>query len=90
MSKETPNLLFSIHEKFSGMAALFRERVCQDCNWSTPTFYRKMRAKEGRGAADKAKQSSFLSSAEKKRIVEIMDEVYNTFWKSAIKFRSPR
>ncbi|MBC9933646.1 hypothetical protein [Chitinophaga qingshengii] len=89
MSKDSPNLLFAIHEKFAGMATLFRERVCQDCNWSTPTFYRKMRAKEGaRLNADKNKLSSYLSSAESKRVVEIMDEVYNSFWKDATKIRN--
>ncbi|RBL93665.1 MULTISPECIES: hypothetical protein [Chitinophaga] len=87
MSREPSNLLFAIHEKFSGLAAGFRERVCEDCNWSTPTFYRKMRAKETRGPADKGKQSTYLSSAERQRIVEIMDEVYDAFWKSMAKYR---
>jgi hypothetical protein len=43
----------------------FRERVCEECNWSVPTFYRKLRLTT----------ENALSNAEKEMIMELMEEV---------------
>jgi hypothetical protein len=38
------NVLKEIHGFFINAPILFREKVCEECNYSIPTFYRKMRA----------------------------------------------
>ncbi|CAL1517822.1 hypothetical protein [Chitinophaga sp. MM2321] len=45
-SKSTGNVFFEIHSAFSKLALNFREMVSEECNFSVPTFYRKMKAKD--------------------------------------------
>ncbi|MEZ2443362.1 hypothetical protein AB6805_16680 [Chitinophaga sp. RCC_12] len=72
MSIETQkkNILLELHTEFSKLPVLFRERVCEECNYSAPTFYRKMRGNEGKGVPA-------LSKAEMKRIRSIGEELVN-------------
>jgi hypothetical protein len=76
MSKISINILLDIHTKFSSFPVIFREKVCEECSWSTPTFYRKMRAKDRPNPNEKGKVIPALSNAEKQKIIEIMEEVY--------------
>ena len=76
MSKEPINVLLDIHTKLSSLPVLFREKVCEECNWSTPTFYRKMRGRDKPNPNEKGKIIPALSNAEKQRIIEIMEEVF--------------
>jgi hypothetical protein len=76
MSKETINVLLDIHTKLSSLPIMFREKVCEECNWSTPTFYRKMRGRDKPNPNEKGKIIPALSNAEKQRIIEIMVEVF--------------
>ncbi|MEC5143207.1 hypothetical protein [Chitinophaga sp. 212800010-3] len=82
MKKEKRNVLYSLHELYSNMGASFREKVCEDCNWSIPTFYRKMRSKPPRDIYTKEKSRDHLSLAEKRRIVEITDEMNDSLIKN--------
>lgn len=59
------NVLLTIHSLMSKLPVAFRERVCEECNWSVPTFYRKVRLKE----------ENALSNAEKEMIMTVMQEV---------------
>jgi NMD protein affecting ribosome stability and mRNA decay len=59
------NVLLHIHTLLSKLPVTFREKVCEECNWSTPTFYRKVRS-------DAAKD---LSNAEKEMIAAVIKEV---------------
>lgn len=68
------NILLDLHTKFSKLPVLFRERVCEECNYSTPTFYRKMRGMDKR---IEGKLVQALSRAEKEKIQEIAEEVTN-------------
>lgn len=68
------NILLDLHTKFSKLPVLFRERVCEECNYSTPTFYRKMRGMDRRV---EGKLIQALSRAEKEKIREIAEEVTN-------------
>ncbi|MCW3462230.1 hypothetical protein [Chitinophaga nivalis] len=77
MSQEPLNVLLDIHTRFSIFPVLFREKVCEECNWSTPTFYRKMRGKDKPNPNEPGKIIPALSNAEKQKIIEIMEEVYN-------------
>ena len=78
MSTEKINMLLEIHTWLSNLPVIFRERVCEECNWSTPTFYRKMRAKDSSSPNEKGKIITSLSNAEKHKIIEIAYEVYLT------------
>lgn len=66
------NILLELHTTFSKLPVLFRERVCEECNYSTPTFYRKMRGMDRRV---EGKLVQALSRAEKEKIREIAEEV---------------
>jgi hypothetical protein len=56
------NMLFDIHSGFARFPTLFRAKVCEECGFSVPTYYRKMRG------ADR------LSNAEKDKIKSIQKE----------------
>ncbi|MFY0253199.1 hypothetical protein ACDQ55_04510 [Chitinophaga sp. 30R24] len=73
-----PNILLHIHTILSGLPVLFREKVCEECNWSTPTFYRKMREKDRPSTSEAGKMIPALSNAEKQKILAIMEEVYTS------------
>ncbi|HEY8958677.1 hypothetical protein [Chitinophaga sp.] len=80
MKNETPvnpmqvNILLDIHTKLADFPVMFRERVCEECNWSAPTFYRKMRGKDKPSPNDKRKIISVLSNAEKQKIMEVLED----------------
>ncbi|MGF6849426.1 hypothetical protein QFZ51_004661 [Chitinophaga sp. W3I9] len=62
------NVLFMFHAEFIRVAKNFRDKVCEECNYSTPTFYRKMRGKD---KVIDGKMVPVLSNAEKDKIREI-------------------
>ncbi|WP_143313655.1 P-loop NTPase family protein [Chitinophaga ginsengisegetis] len=66
------NTLLQIHTMFSKLPITFRERVCEECNWSFPTFYRKMRIRD---EERDGKVVLALSNAEKTTILQLMNEV---------------
>ena len=59
------NILKKIHSILIEMPNEFRDKVEAECNWSTPTYYRKMKA-------DNA--GSQLSNAEREKIVALLGE----------------
>ncbi|PSL43328.1 hypothetical protein CLV51_10817 [Chitinophaga niastensis] len=67
------NVLNELHATFSNVAIYFRERVCEECNFSVPTFYRKMQDKDKLDA--KGRLVRVFSNAEKEMIREIAKEV---------------
>lgn len=62
------NVLLTLHAQFANMPLHFRERVCEECNYSTATFYRKMRSAEN---GIDGKHIHVFSNAEKNKILEI-------------------
>ncbi|QJB37242.1 hypothetical protein HF324_04990 [Chitinophaga oryzae] len=73
MANENTNSLADMHGVFVRIPVLFRERMCEQCNWSMPTFYRKMRQ-----VNDWDKDSSLtstLSNAEKTMMKMVAIEV---------------
>jgi hypothetical protein len=68
------SILLEMHTTFSKLPILFRERVCEECNYSVPTFYRKLRSKD---REVDGKIVRVLSKAEKEKIREIAEEVTN-------------
>lgn len=75
MNKEM-NVLNKLHTAFTAMPIRFRERVCEECNYSNPTFYRKVR---GVNRVEDKKVIHVLSNAEKAKIKEVAEEVRMEF-----------
>jgi hypothetical protein len=71
------NILLDLHTAFSNLPIRFRNLVSQECNFSTPTFYRKMRGKDKPDPNNKGKIISALSNAEKIAILRQAEIVYN-------------
>jgi hypothetical protein len=59
------NILKEIHLKLTAFPNEFRDKVGTECNWSTPTYYRKMKAETS---------SSSPSNAEREKIVALLGE----------------
>jgi len=66
------NVLNRLHSVFTASAIRFRERVCEECNYSVPTFYRKIRSGD---RIENGRVVPVLSNAEKGKIREIAEEV---------------
>ncbi|QJB34086.1 hypothetical protein HF329_23480 [Chitinophaga oryzae] len=44
--KRQPNMLRQIHQEINSFISVYRQAICQECDWSTPTYYRKLRENE--------------------------------------------
>lgn len=66
MSSPTPDtMLHDIHRKLVAFPNIFRDKVNEECSWSTPTYYRKMRNEL---------PHALLSNAEREKIIAILNE----------------
>lgn len=81
------NLLQDVHSRMINLPIYFRERVCEECSWSIPTFYRKMRNAVKVGGLEKERVTPNLSNAEKEKIIAVLDEVFQGFWEYCEKYR---
>jgi len=86
-SNEAVNMMADLHARMINLPLTFRERVCIECNWSVPTFYRKMRPSYRNGDGEKEPIIPLLSNAEKEKIIAVSDEVYKEFWDYCEKYR---
>lgn len=84
---EATNLLQDLHQRMINLPLTFRERVCIECNWSLPTFYRKMRPAQKTIKGEKVMVVPQLSNAEKEKIVDVSDEVNKEFWEYCEQYR---
>ena len=81
-NKSTGNKLLDIYTAFSNLPARFRLLVTEECNWSTPTFYRKMKSRDKPDPNNKGKIIPSLSRAEKEtiqRMAELATAEINDF-----------
>lgn len=65
------NMLHDLHTNFSQFSLKFRELVMEECKWSCPTYYRKIRAID---KPDENRRDVFipaLSNAEKEGILRM-------------------
>lgn len=67
-----PNVLNKLHNEFANLPVLFRNRVCEECNYSVPTYYRKVR---GKARLIDGKVIPALSTADREKIEEIGESV---------------
>ncbi|NSL89325.1 hypothetical protein ECE50_020960 [Chitinophaga sp. Mgbs1] len=75
-NKAEINMLLDIHTTFSKLPVTFRELVSEECNWSIPTFYRKMRGRDKADPNNKGRIIPALSKAEKEAIIRKTQVVY--------------
>ncbi|WP_436487413.1 hypothetical protein [Chitinophaga sp. ARDCPP14] len=76
ISSGKSNAALDLHTLFSALPTVFREYVCEECNWSTPTFYRKLRTKDMVNPENPKRVISAISKAEKDKIIEIGLKVF--------------
>lgn len=55
--------LLDIHDRFMNLSIMFRTKVCEECTWSLPTYYRKANGEE-----------KAISNAEREKIKDIEKE----------------
>ncbi|WP_291908094.1 hypothetical protein [Chitinophaga sp. CB10] len=67
--RKTSNILARVHSRFINLPTQLRKNICQECGWSTPTFYRKMRIKDKPDPNDINNIIPSLSNAEKDAIL---------------------
>ena len=85
-----PNgLLKEFHLKLVTLPTYFRAKVAEECHWSLPTYYRKMKGKR-LGSKTKGKVISLLSNAERDKIVAIFYEVMTEAWNDCQKYSGKR
>lgn len=59
----TPTTLMDIHDRFMNISIMFRTKVCEECTYSLPTYYRKAKGEE-----------KAISNAEREKIKSIEKE----------------
>lgn len=72
------NMLKDIHSRLTALPNLFRDKIGEECLWSTPTFYRKL------------KSTSPISNAEKEKIMAVLDEALRNLWDHLGRYRTDR
>jgi hypothetical protein len=70
------NMLKDIYARLMAFRLVFRDQLGKECLWSTPTFYRKQ------------KDTSFLSNAEREKIIAVFDEAFQELWDYCEKYRN--
>ena len=71
-----------LHSEFTTVAQHLRDRVCEECNYSVPTFYRKLRSRD---KVIEGRVIPALSNAEKDKIREIGEAIKEEFSASIVK-----
>jgi hypothetical protein len=77
------NMLKDIHSKLTEFPNEFRNKVGQECLWSVPTYYRKMKSLTDT-------DTSPLSNAEKDKILTILNESLTELIVYFKKYRKPQ
>jgi hypothetical protein len=75
IQKRQTNSLRNLFEGFANSAVKFREKVCEECDWSESTFYRKMRQEKIEDPANPGRMINAISRAEREKIKDLAWEV---------------
>jgi DNA-binding protein Fis len=67
MSNSSFNPLQHIHSQLIGLPQTVKKCICEECNWSVPTYYRKIKGGD-------------ISNAEKEKIIGILFEQLQRTW----------
>lgn len=69
--KPRKNLLQAVHDAITNHWSFYRRRVCEECGFSLPTFYRKMRSMD---RLQEGRLVQGLTGAETSKMREIIFE----------------
>ncbi|HEY0611531.1 MAG TPA: hypothetical protein VGD35_17790 [Chitinophaga sp.] len=67
MNNSSFNPLQHIHYHLMELPQTVKKRICEECNWSLPTYYRKVKGGE-------------ISNAEKEKIIVILFDQLQRTW----------
>lgn len=67
MNNSSFNPLLHIHHQLMELPQIVKNRICEECNWSLPTYYRKVKG-------------GVISNAEKEKIVVILFDQLQRTW----------
>jgi hypothetical protein len=70
---QEPEFLSDLHTFLMAQPIIFRDRLCKQCSWSVPTFYRKKRLSQAPKDSSNATSMPVISNAEKEMILAVMD-----------------
>lgn len=62
-----PSPIYTIHNKLINLPILIRSEICEECGWSIPSFYRKI--KRGRVSNAELEKASSLIATNLERIL---------------------
>jgi hypothetical protein len=80
------NMLLDIHTQLIEFPQMVRKAICTECNYSLPTFYRKMRVANQKDEFDKTIPA--LSNAEKGMIIKVLFEKLDSLMEYFNKYRN--
>lgn len=80
------NMLFELYTSLFNSSIEIRNRICTQCNWSLPTFYRKMKIDSPKEKPEEMSQFPF-SNAEKEMIITLFDALLTEISQQAQKYR---
>ena len=79
-------MLSDIHTRLLELPNRVRDRICQECNMTIPTIYRKMRARDKVTKFNRVVPA--LSNAEKRAIIKVVFEELKLTWLYFDKYRN--
>ncbi|TWF33695.1 hypothetical protein FHW36_112136 [Chitinophaga polysaccharea] len=82
------NMLYDIHTLLNGLSIAFKESYSQQCNISTPTYYRQMRPSYKIVNDKKVEVPQSFSNAEKYMIRKVLDDIFKGFCDFYVDFRA--
>ncbi|WP_142685951.1 hypothetical protein [Chitinophaga polysaccharea] len=73
---DKPNTVSDLYFLMTSIPAIFRDHVCNECDWSIPTFYRKVRTNDRIDPTNPKKVISVISNAEREKIRGITEKIH--------------
>lgn len=68
------NLLNDFHLAINHLPILLRNKICEECGWSIPTYYRKCRSKTGTKKTCSKAEEQMIMSVYLKTLQEAFDQ----------------
>ncbi len=81
-----PNILMDIHTRLIALPIRIRDLICDECGFSIPTAYRKMRTADQ--LSESGRMITAFSTAEREMIIKIVDSELKSIGKYLEKYRT--
>lgn len=83
ITKDNLNAIGYLHPDFADIPIIFRDRCCEQCSWSIPTYYRKVRKPERKSSGKHS-----LSVAEERMILTVALQLNEEVRKNIMRVRA--